>query len=78
MSNTARSRIIQFLQISHCQHRIDGNRILLCNATLLFEDQQLCIERPGKPVRMMSYQKLNLDRLLYLVAMQQDKKLSAS
>jgi hypothetical protein len=77
MISSARSRIINFLQISHYQYRIDGNRLLLCNATLTFEDQQLCIERPGKPVRMMPYQKLNLDRLLYLVAMQQDKKLSA-
>ena len=77
MINAARSRILQFLQIAHCQYRIDGNQILLCNATLTFEDQQLCIERPGKPQRMMPYQKLNLDRLLYLVAMQQDKKLPA-
>ena len=75
MINAARSRILQFLQIAHCQYRIDGTQILLCNATLIFEDQQLCIERPGKPQRMMPYQKLNLDRLLYLVAMQQDKKL---
>lgn len=75
MINAARSRIIQFLQIAHCQYRIDGNQILLCNATLTFEEQQLCIERPGKPQRTMLYQKLNLDRLLYLVAMQQDKKL---
>lgn len=75
MINSARSRILQFLQIAHCQYRMDGNQILLCNATLIFEDQQLCIERPGKPQRTMPYQKLNLDRLLYLVAMQQDKKL---
>lgn len=77
MISSARSRIIQFLQIARCQYRIDGNQIRLCHATLTFEDQQLCIERPGKPVRMMPYQKLNLDRLLYLISMQQDKKLSA-
>ena len=78
MINAARSRILQFLQIAHCQYRINGNQILLCNATLTFEDQQLCIERPGKPVRMMPYQKLNLDRLLYLISMQQDKKQTVS
>ena len=78
MISSARSRIVQFLQIAHCQYRIDGNQVLLCNATLTFEDQQLCIERPGKPVRMMPYQKLNLDRLLYLISMQQDKKQPAS
>lgn len=78
MISSARSRIVQFLQIAHCQYRIDGNQILLCNATLTFEDQQLCIERPGKPVRMMPYQKLNLDRLLYLISMQQDKKQTVS
>jgi hypothetical protein len=75
MINSARSRIIQFLQIAHCQYRIDGNQILLSSATLSLEEQQLRIERPGKPQRTMLYQKLNLDRLLYLVAMQQDKKL---
>jgi hypothetical protein len=74
MINAARSRIIQFLQISHYQFQIDGDRLVLCNATLLFQPQQLCIERPGKPLRIMPYQKLNLDRLLYLIAMQQDKK----
>ena len=78
MISSARSRIIQFLQIAHCQYRIDGNQVLLCNATLTFEDQQLCTERPGKPVRMMPYQKLNLDRLLYLISMQQDKKQTIS
>lgn len=78
MINAARSRILQFLQIAHCQYRINGNQILLCNATLTFEEQQLSIERPGKPQRTMPYQKLNLDRLLYLVAMQQDKQTPAS
>jgi len=74
MMNTARSRILQFLQIARCQYRVNGNQILLCDATLTFEEQQLCIDRPGKPLRMMPYQKLNLDRLLYLVAIQHDKQ----
>lgn len=77
MINSARSRIVQFLQIAHCQYRVVGNQILLSSATLSFEEQQLCIERPGKPMRTMPYQKLNLDRLLYLISMQQDKKLIA-
>jgi hypothetical protein len=75
MMNSARSRIVQFLQIARCQYRIDGQQILLSSATLSFEEQQLCIERPGKPKRMMPYQKLNLDRLFFLISMHQDKNL---
>ena len=67
MMSKIRSRIIQFLQLSQCRFDVDGQKIHTCNACLTFLEQALLIERPGKPSRSMPYDKLNLDRLLFLI-----------
>lgn len=67
MMTTIRGRIIRFLQLSQCRFDVDGRKIHTCNASLTFQDQALLIERPGKPSRLMTYEKLNLDRLLFLI-----------
>ncbi len=67
MLSKIRSRIIRFLQLSQCRFDVDGQKIHTCNACLTFPPQALLIERPGKPSRLMPYEKLNLDRLLFLI-----------
>ena len=74
MMNSARQRIIGFLQLARCSYRIDGNRLITDNATLSFTEQDISIERSGKPSRSMPYAKLNLDRLLALITAQAERK----
>lgn len=67
MMSKVRSRIIEFLQLSQCEFQLDGNTIQTCHARLIFTEEALCIQRPGKPERQMVYEKLNIDRLLFLI-----------
>ncbi len=67
MVSKIRSRILHFLQWTHCAFRIDGHCVYTAAADLYFEDDCLRIERPGKPSRAMSYQRLNLDKLLMII-----------
>ncbi len=67
MMAKVRSRIIEFLQLSQCKFVLDGNKIQTCHACLIFTEEALCITRPGKPERQMAYEKLNIDRLLFLI-----------
>ena len=67
MVSKIRSRILHFLQLTHCAFRIDGHCVYTAAANLYFEDDYLRIERPGKPSRTMSYQRLNLDKLLMII-----------
>ncbi len=64
---TIRARILHFLQLSHCAYSQHGNHIQTASAVLILADDAIVIERPGKPKRVMPYQKLNLDRLLFLI-----------
>lgn len=74
MMNTARQRIVQFLQLARCQYRIEGEQIITANATLIFSAEDVSIYREGKPVRSMPYARLNLDRLLALMNVQSGRK----
>lgn len=65
--SAVRTRILHFLQLSHCAYSQHGNQIQTAAALLILDDTALVIERPGKPQRVMPYQKLNLDRLLFLI-----------
>lgn len=67
MMTKIRNRIIHFLQLSQCRYVLDGHCIQTCNARLTFTEHALLIERDGKPNRLMPYEKLNLDRLLFLI-----------
>ena len=67
MVSKIRSRILHFLQLTHCAFRIDGHCVYTAAANLYFEADCLRIERPGKPSRAMSYQRLNLDKLLMII-----------
>jgi hypothetical protein len=67
MVNQIRSRILHFLQLNHCTVCLDGKCVHTAAANLYFDEACLRIERPGKPIREMSYQKLNLDKLLMMV-----------
>ncbi len=64
---TMRTRILHFLQLSHCAYSQHGNHIQAGSALLVLSEDAVVIERPGKPKRVMPYQKLNLDRLLFLI-----------
>lgn len=65
--SAARARILHFLQLSHCAYSQHGNQIQTETALLILDETALVIARPGKPQRVMPYQKLNLDRLLFLI-----------
>lgn len=74
MMNQARQRIMQFLQLAHCHFRTEGQQIITDHATLIFTEQNISINRDGKPVRSMPYSRLNLDRLLALITVQSARK----
>ncbi|MFC4656625.1 MULTISPECIES: hypothetical protein [Rheinheimera] len=71
---TVRSRILAFLDLAHCSYRIQGNKVLTQNAELSFAADHLTINREGKPERTMPYQKLNLDKMLFLLNAQAERR----
>ena len=74
MMTNARQRILQFLQLTRCAYQLNGNRIVIGTTTLTLTEQDISIDRAGKPQRSMPYHKLNLDRLLYLINAQTERK----
>jgi len=72
--NSVRSRILSFLDLANCSYRVSGNKVLTQNAELTFGPDQLAISRTGKPERSMPYQKLNLDKILFLLTAQAERK----
>ncbi len=71
---SVRNRILSFLDLAHCSYRLQGNKVLLQNAELTFATDHLTINRQGKPERMMPYQKLNLDKMLFLLTAQAERR----
>lgn len=74
MMINARQRILQFLQLTRCVYQQNGNRIVIGSTILTLTEQEISIDRAGKPQRTMPYRKLNLDRLLYLINAQTERK----
>lgn len=73
MLTSIRSRILAFLDLAHCQYKVEGNTIKTSAAVLAFTSDHLCIVREGKPERLMPYEKLNMDKILFLLTAQADK-----
>lgn len=73
MMTTIRNRILAFLDLAHCQYKVEGNTITTSAAVLAFTAHHLSIQREGKPERLMPYEKLNMDKVLFLLTAQADK-----
>jgi hypothetical protein len=73
MMTSIRNRILAFLDLAHCQYQIEGNTITTSSAVLAFTPDHLSILRQGKPERLMPYEKLNMDKILFLLTAQADK-----
>ncbi len=73
MMTTIRNRILAFLDLAHCQYKVEGNSIKTSAAELAFTAHHLSIRREGKPERLMPYEKLNMDKILFLLTAQADK-----
>lgn len=74
MMTTIRTRILAFLDLAHCQYKIEGNTITTSAGVLAFTSDHLSILREGKPERLMPYEKLNMDKILFLLTAQADKQ----
>lgn len=74
MMTTIRTRILAFLDLAHCQYKIVGNTIITSAGVLAFTSDHLSILREGKPERLMPYEKLNMDKILFLLTAQSDKQ----
>ncbi|KKL02824.1 hypothetical protein EIK76_02355 [Rheinheimera mesophila] len=73
MMISIRNRILAFLDLAHCQYKVEGNTITTSSAVLAFTADHLSIRREGKPERLMPYEKLNMDKILFLLTAQADK-----
>ncbi|MBU1621212.1 MAG: hypothetical protein KJ556_00565 [Gammaproteobacteria bacterium] len=73
MMTSIRTRILAFLDLAHCQYKVAGNTITTSTAVLAFTADHLSILREGKPERLMPYEKLNMDKILFLLTAQSDK-----
>lgn len=73
MMITIRNRILAFLDLAHCHYKVEGNTIVTPAAVLAFTSGHLSILREGKPERLMPYEKLNMDKILFLLTAQADK-----
>jgi hypothetical protein len=73
MMTTTRNRILAFLDLAHCQYKVVGNTITTSAAVLKFTSDHLSIVRQGKPERLMPYEKLNMDKILFLLTAQGEK-----
>ena len=78
MMIAVRNRIVAFLELAHCHYSIEGNKISTSAAVLSFTPQHLSIVRQGKPERLMPYEKLNMDKILFLLTAQADKSAQTS
>ena len=73
MMSSIRNRILAFLDLAHCTYKVEGNTIITSAAVLAFTADHLSILREGKPERLMPYEKLNMDKILFLLTAQTDK-----
>jgi hypothetical protein len=78
MMTIIRNRILAFLELAHCPYKVQGNTIITPAAVLAFTSHHLSILREGKPERLMPYEKLNMDKILFLLTAQAEQQQPAS
>lgn len=60
------SRVVSLMKSAGYEYQRNADRIDIARAQLHFEEKQVKIIRPGCIDRVMSYQRMNLDRLIAL------------